>query len=75
MGMTHQKSETKYEIFLKQKWLAGRINTVKSSLDSIGIRATELEKSELVQLLGEYYNPSLGNLKTMKSDLSDYNLV
>ena len=58
-----------------KKWLSGRINTVKSSLESIGIRANELEKSELVTLLSEYYNPRLGNLRAMKSDISEYNLV
>ncbi len=58
-----------------KKWLAGRVNTVKSSLESIGIRATELEKSELVNLLSEYYNPTLWNLRPMKSDVSEYNLV
>ena len=58
-----------------KKWVSGRVNTVKSSLEGIWIRATELDKSELVKLLSEYYNPALWNLKTMKSDVSDYNLV
>lgn len=58
-----------------KKWLAGRTNTVKSSLESIWIRATELDKSELVNLLSEYYNPTLWNLRPMKSDISKYNLV
>lgn len=58
-----------------KKWLAGRANTVKSSLESIGIRASELDKSELVNLLSEYYNPTLWNLRAMKSDISEYNLV
>jgi len=58
-----------------KKWLSGRANTVKTSLESIGIRATELEKSELVNLLSEYYNPTLWNLRPMKSEVSEYNLV
>jgi len=58
-----------------KKWLSGRINTVKTSLESIGIRATALDKTEMVQLMTEYYNPRLWNLRTMKSDISDYNLV
>jgi len=58
-----------------KKWLAGRTNTVKSSLESIWIRAKELTKTELVELLSEYYNPTLGNLRSMKSDVSEYNLV
>ncbi|MDA9129263.1 hypothetical protein N9J72_02180 [Candidatus Gracilibacteria bacterium] len=58
-----------------KKGLAGRINTVKSSLESIGIKATELEKSEVVKLVGEYYNPTLGDMRPMKSDLTKYNLI
>ncbi|MCD5375036.1 hypothetical protein LR010_01125 [Candidatus Gracilibacteria bacterium] len=58
-----------------KKGLAGRANTVKSSLESIGIRATELDKAELVKLMSEYYNPTLGDLRSMKSDISEYNLV
>lgn len=58
-----------------KKWISWRVNTVKSSLESIWIRATELEKSELISLLSEYYNPNLWNLRTMKSDISEYNLV
>jgi len=58
-----------------KKWLSGRANTVKTSLESIGIRASELDKSELVSLLSEYYNPTLWNLRPMKSDISEYNLV
>jgi len=58
-----------------KKWVSGRANTVKTSLESIWIRATELSKWELVSLLTDYYNPSLWNLRTMKSDISEYNLV
>lgn len=58
-----------------KKWVAGRVNTVKSSLESIGIKATELDKWELVKLLSDYYNPSLWNLRTMKSEVSEYNLI
>ena len=58
-----------------KKWLFWRVNTVKTSLESIWLRAKELEKSELITLLWDYYNPSLGNLRTMKSDISEYNLL
>lgn len=58
-----------------KKWLAGRVGTVKTSLESIGIRTTELEKWELVTLLSDYYNPSLWNLQSLKTDISEYNLV
>ncbi len=58
-----------------KKWISGRVNTVKTSLESIGIRSSELGKTELVWLLSEYYNPALWNLRPMKSDISEYNLV
>jgi hypothetical protein len=58
-----------------KKWLSWRANTVKSSLESIWIRATELDKAELVKLMSEYYNPTLWDLRSMKSDVSEYNLV
>lgn len=58
-----------------KKWILSRMNTVKTSLESIGIRATELEKSELVKLLSEHFNPTLWNIQTMKSPVSEYNLV
>lgn len=60
---------------LMKKWLTGRSNTVKTSLESIGIRANELGKSEVVALMSEYYNPTLSNLRSMKSEVSEYNLV
>lgn len=58
-----------------KKGLSGRVWTVKSSLESIGIRASELDKNELVKLMSEYYNPTLWNLRSMKSDVSEYNLL
>lgn len=51
-----------------KKWLAQRSNAVKTSLESIGIKATELEKTELVKVLTDYYNPRLDNLSTIKTD-------
>ena len=58
-----------------KKWISGRANTVKTSLESIGIKATELDKAELVKLMSQYYNPTLWDLRTMKSDISEYNLI
>lgn len=58
-----------------KKGLAWRVGTVKTSLESIGIRTTELDKWELVTLLSDYYNPSLWNLQTLKTDISEYDLT
>jgi len=44
-------------------------------LESIGIRATELDKSEVVKFLTDYYNPSLDNYVSVKSDIDSYNLI
>ena len=58
-----------------KKWLATRTNSVKTSLESIGIKAKELDKTELVRLLTDYYNPRLDNLSTMKTDVDSLDLV
>lgn len=58
-----------------KKELVGRWNSVKTSLESIGIRATELDKNELVKFLTDYYNPSLDNYVAVKSDVDSYNLI
>lgn len=58
-----------------KKGLVGRVSSVKTSLENIGIRAKELEKSELVTFLSDYYNPSLGNLRSMQNDISNYNIT
>lgn len=59
-----------------KKGLAWRSNSVKTSLESIWIKATELDKTELVKLLTDYYNPRLDNLTTIKTnDIDDLDLV
>ncbi len=58
-----------------KKWLATRGNTIKTSLENIWIRATELKKSEVVKFLTDYYNPSLDNYVAVKWDADSYNLV
>jgi len=58
-----------------KKWLQVRANSIKTSLESIGIRATELDKSEVVKFLTDYYNPSLDNYVSVKSDIDSYNLI
>lgn len=58
-----------------KKWLIVRSNGIKTSLESIGIRATELDKAELVKFLTDYYNPSLNNYVAIKSDVGEYNLI
>lgn len=70
------KTKSQIRIFEKlKKWLASRVNTVKTSLENIGISAVELNKDELVKLLMNYYNPSLDNSWLMKADIKNYDLL
>ncbi len=58
-----------------KKWLVWRVNTVKTGLENIGIKATELDRKQLVTFLTDYYNPSLSGEALIRSDLSDYNVL
>jgi len=50
-----------------KKWLNTRANHIKTSLENIWLKATELDKTELVKLMIDYYNPSLDNLEASKN--------
>ncbi len=52
-----------------------RVQTIRSSLESIGLKAHVVEKDELVRLFIAYYNPKLGSELKIRSDLSDINIV
>ncbi len=58
-----------------KKALATRINTIKTSLESIWIKASELDKTELVKFLSEYYNPRLDSFTNLKTWIDNYNLI
>lgn len=58
-----------------KKWLTSRVNSVKTWLENIGIRGTQLEKSELISFLTQYYNPSLNSSTNNNSDIQTLNLV
>ncbi len=58
-----------------KKWLASRVNSVKTWLENMWIKAEELNKAELVKFLTDYYNPSLDSLVKIKEDISKYNLT
>lgn len=68
------KSQLKNFTKLK-KWLIGRVNGVKTSLENIWIKWKELDKNELITFLTDYYNPSLDNLVDVKWDIENYNLT
>lgn len=58
-----------------KKSLANRVNAIKTSLESIGIKAQELNKNDLVKFLSEYYNPTLDSFNNFKTDVENYNLI
>jgi len=50
-----------------KKGLNTRVNHIKTSLENIWLKANELEKTELIKLMIDYYNPSLESLEASKS--------
>ncbi len=58
-----------------KKGLIGRSNSIKTGLENIGIHADPINKEDLIKFYTDYYNPSLNNLKTVKSDSNWYNFV
>ena len=58
-----------------KKALQTRVNSIKTSLESIWIRANELDKTELVKFLTDYYNPTLESFNTVRTTSENYNLI
>lgn len=58
-----------------KKELSQRVWVVKTSLESIWIKAVELDKNELVKLLADYYNPTMEAFSNIKTDTKNYNLI
>jgi len=57
-----------------KKWNYERLSTVKMSLEAIGLKADELDKSEIVKLIYNYYNPRIKNEILLKWDTDTMNL-
>lgn len=51
-----------------------RLSIVKMSLESIGLRAEELKKEDLIKLVYNYYNPRIQNESLLKTDPNTLNL-
>ena len=58
-----------------KKELISRWNSIKTGLENLWVKATELPKNELVDFLIDYYNPRLDNFTEMKQDIEEYDLV
>ncbi len=57
-----------------RKWNYERLSQVKMSLESIGLKADEVEKTELVKLIYNYYNPRVKNEMLLKGDVETMDL-
>ena len=52
-----------------------RVSMIKMSLESIGLRAEELNKEDLIKLVYNYYNPRVQTEALLKSNTEDVNLA
>lgn len=57
-----------------KKWNYERLSTVKMTLESIGLKADEVDKWELVKLIYNYYNPRVKNEMLLKADVDTIDL-
>ena len=57
-----------------RKWNYERLTTVKMSLESIGLKADEVKKEDLIKVIYNYYNPRLKTENTLKADTEELNL-
>ena len=57
-----------------KKWNYERLSTVKMSLEAIGLKADELNKTEIVKLIYNYYNPRIKNEMLLKWNADTMNL-
>lgn len=51
-----------------------RVSTVKMSLEAIGLKASVLEKEDLIKLIYNYYNPRIKTENNLKADTESLNL-
>ena len=51
-----------------------RLTTIKMTLESIGLKAEEVKKDELVKLIYNYYNPRVKNEMLLKADVEHMDL-
>lgn len=57
-----------------KKWNYERLSQVKMSLESIGLKADEVDKTDLVKLIYNYYNPRVKNELLLKWDVENMDL-
>ncbi len=57
-----------------RKWNTERMNTLKTWLESIGLRSEELKKDELIKLLYNYYNPRVNVEAWLKANIDSVSI-
>ena len=57
-----------------KKWNYERLSQVKSNLESIGLKADEVDKEDLVKLIYNYYNPRVKNELLLKWEVENMDL-
>ena len=57
-----------------KKWNFERLSTAKLSLESIGLKAEEVKKEDLIKLIYNYYNPRLKTENVLKADTESINI-
>ena len=57
-----------------KKWNYERLSQVKMSLEAIGLKADEVDKTDLVKLIYNYYNPRVKNELLLKWDVENMDL-
>ncbi|MDD2486912.1 MAG: TraC family protein [Candidatus Gracilibacteria bacterium] len=50
-----------------------RLNQIKTSLENIGLKATEVKKDDLIKFLINYYNPKISSETKIKEDIDNFN--
>lgn len=58
-----------------KKSLVNRSNQIKTSLEGIWIKATALEKTDLIKYMTDYYNPNMEDFSQYKGENSDIDLL
>lgn len=58
-----------------KKWLVTRSGQITTSLENIWIKATALNKTELIKYMTDYYNPNMEDSSAFKDDSAGINLI
>lgn len=66
--------EKRRNIDVMRKANAERVSTIKTTLESIGIKSEELGKDALIKLLYDYYNPKVNGENKIREKIDNLNV-